>query len=163
MSNSSNANKWKYYIDKSKVKIQADMHCNVLNNIVYKVLKAEIKNNYSVQGVNNVPKNISDTIKKAIPLLIPIQLSSPETVKASPSCKNTMNPVNNQVWDVLVMSGVKYNVFSIKLNKMGVLMLISAIQTPVLQMVANILVRQNIFYILAHTSPRIREHKSISK
>ena len=65
MSNTSNANKWKCYIDKSKERFQAAMHFNGLNNVIYKGPKAEVNNNWSVQWVNNTPKTISETIKKA--------------------------------------------------------------------------------------------------
>ena len=65
MSNPSNANKWKYNIDKSEVHFQATMHFNGLNKIIYNGLKSEVKNNCSVQGVNNFPKNIIETIMKA--------------------------------------------------------------------------------------------------
>ena len=65
MSNTSNFNTQKYYIDKSEVQFQAAMHFNGINNVIYKGLKDEVKNNWSVQGYNNFPKTISDTINKA--------------------------------------------------------------------------------------------------
>ena len=65
MSKSSNANKWKYYIDKSKVQFQKAVHLNGMKIFIYKGLKAEVKTNWSVQGVNKVPKTISDAINKS--------------------------------------------------------------------------------------------------
>ena len=45
VSNSSNANKWKSDIDKSEVQFQAAMYFNGLKNVIYKGLKAKVKNN----------------------------------------------------------------------------------------------------------------------
>ena len=64
MFNPSNANKWKYYIDKDKEQFKVAMHFNGLNNVLHKGLKDEVNKNWSVQGVNNAPKNISQTINK---------------------------------------------------------------------------------------------------
>ena len=61
MYNPSNANKWKYYIDKDKVQFQAATNFNGMNIIIYKGLKAEVKDDFLVQGVNNVPNTISET------------------------------------------------------------------------------------------------------
>ena len=51
MPNTSNANKCKSYINKSEVQFQVAMYFNGLNNVIYKGLKTEVKNNWSVQGV----------------------------------------------------------------------------------------------------------------
>ena len=65
MSNPSNANKWKYYMDKAKVQFQVDMNFNGLEKVIYKGLENEINNNWSVQGVTNAPNNISETTNKS--------------------------------------------------------------------------------------------------
>ena len=51
MANPSNTNKWKSYIDKSEVQFQAAINFNGFNNVIYKGLKVEVKNNWSVQRV----------------------------------------------------------------------------------------------------------------
>ena len=65
MSNPSNANKWKSYIDKFELQFQEDINFIELNKVIYKGLKDQVNNNWSVKGVNNVPKTIGETIKKS--------------------------------------------------------------------------------------------------
>ena len=41
------------------------MDFNGSNNVIYKEFKSEVKNNWSVQGVDNFSNTISETINKA--------------------------------------------------------------------------------------------------
>ena len=134
ISNPSNTNKWKSYINKSKVQFQVSIHFNGPNKVVCKGIKTELKNNWSFQGVESPPKTIIETIKKSDTFIYP-----KTGVNASESQGLNVMQQGEEYSDKggkgrggPALAMVKEDAVSLQPNNMGVETLIAAIQTPVL-------------------------------
>ena len=134
MANPSNTNKWKSYINKSKVQFQVSIHFNGPNKVVCKGIKTELKNNWSFQGVESPPKTIIETIKKSDTFIYP-----KTGVNASESQGLNVMQQGEEYSDKggkgrggPALAMVKEDAVSLQPNNMGVETLIAAIQTPVL-------------------------------
>ena len=44
---------------------QVAVHLNALNNVIYKDIKANVKNNWAINSLNSVSCSINEAIKKA--------------------------------------------------------------------------------------------------
>ena len=164
MSNTSNFNTQKYYIDKSEVQFQAAMHFNGINNVIYKGLKDEVKNNWSVQGYNNFPKTISDTINKADNFIDPktgVKASNSQCLDFMQQGEESRDKIGKGRGNPVCGQGGWGQI--LQLNNMLVGMMIAEIQTRLLKMVYTVVVRQIISYTFLQTSTRSRDQRSISR